>query len=45
LTLLLSAFGSIGEPGGVVGDTNGDGIVDLTDLTALLSQFGSACGP
>jgi hypothetical protein len=26
------------------GDVNGDGIVDLTDLTALLGAFGSASG-
>lgn len=27
-----------------VGDVNGDGVVDLSDLTALLSAFGSATG-
>src|SRR5262249_17708717 len=45
LTLILSAFGTVGPPGTVVGDTNEDGVVDLIDLTGLLGQYGNDCTP
>ncbi len=45
LTLFLGAFGDTGAPGSVFGDTNNDGLVDLTDLTTVLALFGSDCNP
>ncbi len=40
LTVLISRWGSVGEPGRVWGDISGDGTVDGVDATALLSSWG-----
>lgn len=37
---LLTSLDFIDAPPGVVGDVNNDGIVDFSDLNAVLSQFG-----
>ncbi len=39
LNLVLANFGQSTD----AGDANGDGVVDLTDLNAILGVFGSGC--
>jgi len=43
-TAISAPFSILGEPSGVFGDLNGDGIVDGADLGILLSNWGSCQG-
>ncbi|MBI5864637.1 MAG: immunoglobulin domain-containing protein [Planctomycetes bacterium] len=43
LTILLSNFGTASGATADQGDVDGDGDVDLTDLSAFLAMFGSPC--
>ncbi len=38
----IGADGALGQPSGLLGDLNGDGIVDAADLAVLLDQWGGS---
>ena len=42
---MLTLTGPACDPGGVTGDINGDGTVDVADLLILLSAWGPCTGP